>query len=219
MKELIVVGAGGHSKVVEETVAREGNYVIKAIADDKFDEVIMHKGRIHMPLMTAASLLQLFPEARWIIAVGSNETRRRLREKLPVPQTKYAVIIDPSAVVSPSAVIGFGTVIFANAVIQASAKIGEHVIINTSSIIEHDAFVGSYVHVSPQAVLTGAAAVLEGAHIGANASVIPGKTVGQWAIVGAGSTVVHSIPGYITAVGSPAQRIRKGGKEVEEHTG
>ncbi|MFC4735412.1 acetyltransferase [Bacillus daqingensis] len=219
MKELIMVGSGGHSKVVNETIAREGNYAVKAVVDDKFEEVVMRNGRLYMPLMTAASLLQLFPEARWIIAVGSNEARRRLKERLPVPQTKYAVIIDPAAVVSPSAVIGFGTVVFANAVIQASAKIGEHVIINTSSIIEHDAFVGSYAHISPQAVLTGAATVLEGAHIGANASIIPGKTVGQWSIIGAGSTVIRSIPGYITAAGSPAQRIHKGGKEIEEHTG
>lgn len=217
MKDLVIVGSGGHSKVLADIVQRENQYRIIAIVDDKFDEAYMRDHKLHVPFMGAVPVRRTFPEAKWIIAVGTNETRRKIFQRLSFPTSSYATLIDPSAVISPSAKIGFGTVIMPNAVINANAVIGEHAIINSGAVIEHDCIVGHYAHISPQAVLTGGVKIMNGVHVGANASVIPGKIIGQWAVIGAGSTVVKSIPAYITAVGSPAVRKEKGGSKVEKY--
>ncbi|SDN21830.1 acetyltransferase [Alkalicoccus daliensis] len=217
MKDLVIVGNGGHSKVLRDIVLREAQFRIVAVVDDAFEEAYMKDHKLHVPFMGVEPIRRTFPDAKWIIAVGTNEIRKKIFKRLAIPLTSYATLIDPSAVISPSAKIGFGTVIMPNAVINAQAVIGEHSIINSGAVIEHDCIVGNYTHISPQAVLTGGVKIMNGVHIGANASVIPGKVVGQWAVIGAGSTVIKSIPAYITAIGSPAVMKQKGGSKVEKY--
>lgn len=216
MRDLVIVGHGGHCKVIADIVAREQQYRIVAYIDDSFEEAYMKDHKLYVPFIGVSPVRRSFPEAKWMIAVGSNEARKRIFKRLDLPLESYATIIDPRAVISPSAKIGAGTVIMPNAVINANVVIGEHVIVNTAAVIEHDSLVGNYVHISPQAVLTGGVTIMNGVHIGANAVIIPKKVIGQWSVIGAGATVIHSQPGYITAVGTPAVKVEKGSVHFEE---
>lgn len=185
-KPLYLLGSSGHAKVVEDIAASLGVAVGGRLGlDDCQREVdgVRLPERVESPLF---------------LAVGDNDRRRRMGENL---DADFPVLVAPSAIVSPSAKIGEGTVVMQNAVIQADCQIGRHCIVNTSSSIDHECRLADYVHVSPGAVLCGNVEVGECAWIGAGAVVVPGVRIGARAIVGAGATVRHDVPAGATVFG------------------
>ncbi|MEB3100787.1 acetyltransferase [Ferviditalea candida] len=207
--EIAVIGGGGHSKVVQDIVHADGIHAVKAVLDDKYTDMRMDNGIYTGPISEARRLLTMLPSIKFVAAIGHNETRKSVVAKLGLPDEHYAALVHPTAVISPSAMIGPGTVVMPNAVINADARIGSHAIINTGAVIEHDNRIGDYAHACPRAVLTGTVIVEEGALIGAGAAVVPGTCIGQWAVIGAGASVIGDIPEYCTAVGTPARVIHR----------
>jgi len=206
--ELAVIGEGGHSKVIMDII-RSHNGKVKAILDDKYEQLACFEdGMYRGPVASATELLSQNDQLRFVIAIGSNQVRKTIAASLDFSEDRFASLIHPSAVVSPSVKIGCGTVVMAQCTINADAVVGNHSIINTGAIVEHDSRVSDYAHIAPRATLTGAVTVREGTLIGAGASIIPGKWIGEWSIVGAGSTVISDIPAFSTAVGSPARVTR-----------
>lgn len=189
-------------------LAREG-YHIRAFLDDKYDDLSLQDGVFKGPVSAAQQLLGELEELKFVIAIGNNRTRQAVVSRLNLADACYLTLVHKTAVISPSAQIGQGTVVMANAVIQADAVIGRHAIVNTAAVIEHDNRIGDYVHIAPGATLTGDVKVAEGAMIGAGATVIPGMTVGEWSVIGAGAAVVRPVPPHSTAVGTPAKVISK----------
>ncbi|MGO4496781.1 acetyltransferase [Paenibacillus sp. 2RAB27] len=202
--QFVVIGEGGHSKVIREIIRANKANEIVAILDDKYDALILKNGLYQGPISSAHQIFGLGNELKWVVAIGNNERRKSIIAKLGIPHEHFATLIHETAVISSSASLGHGTVIMANTVINADAHIGHHAIINTGAIVEHDCRIEDYVHIAPRATLTGAVVIKEGSMLGAGATVIPGKQVGEWAMVGAGATVIHDIPSYRTAVGTPA---------------
>ena len=205
--KVIILGNGGHSKVVQEIVSSVINHKIMAILDDKYEVAFHERGVLYAPFVSLEKLLAV--DVKVVIAIGDNATRKKIAETVRIHPDQYLSVIHSTAVVSPTATIGNGAVIMANAVINAEAMIGEHCIINTGAIIEHENRIGQYAHISPNATLTGNVSVGEGVHIGASATIIPGLEIGKWAIIGAGSTVIQSMPAFSTSVGSPARMIKQ----------
>src|SRR5690625_2771346 len=209
--EIIVIGNGGHSKVIQDMIHTKKGYKIIAILDDRYEFVSKKNNLIDAPLTFLNKIIT--PNTKVVIAIGDNSIRRVLSKKLIVRKDQYLTVIHPSAVVSPSAKIGYGTVVMPGAHINAEATIGDHCIINTRAIVEHENLIDDFSHISPNATLTGNVIVGEGVHIGASATIIPGINIGSWSIIGAGSTVIKHIPSYSTAVGSPTRIVRKEGTE------
>ncbi|MFS0655139.1 acetyltransferase [Bacillus sp. 179-C3.3 HS] len=211
---IVIIGAGGHSKVIQDLIFVHPDYTLYAILDDRFEAETTQKGILYGPISMAEKLRESMPDAKWVIAIGQNKTRLQVEERLSLSKKKYVKLIHPTAIISPSAKIDFGSVVMAKAVVQADAVIGAHVIINTGSIVEHDCFLAPFAHLSPGAVLTGGVSIHEGAHVGASAVVIPGKSIGKWSVIGAGAAVITDIQAQKTAVGVPAIDITDQ-KEVE----
>ncbi|KIL49353.1 acetyltransferase [Jeotgalibacillus soli] len=205
--EIIIVGNGGHSKVIQDMIDSLKNDSVVAILDDKYQVEFEQNGIKYGPLSLIRKYLYLHTKV--VIAIGNNKIRKKIVHSLALKSDQYATLIHPSAVVSSNAKIGNGTVIMPNAVINTEAQIGEHCIINSSAIVEHENQIGHYTHLSPNVTLTGNVTVSEGVHIGAAATVIPNITIGRWSVIGAGSTVIQSIPANCTAVGSPTRIIEK----------
>ncbi|MCC2251531.1 MAG: acetyltransferase [Bacillota bacterium] len=202
---IIIIGDGGHSKVVQEMIFAKENYHVVAILDDKYERGFQIEGVIHAPVSYLIKLLR--KGTKVVIAIGDNKVRKEIVEQLPLLPKHYLSIAHPSAIVSKSATIGFGSVIMPHAIINANAEVGMYSIINTSAIVEHDSTIGDYSHVSPNATLAGNVSTGEGVHVGSSATIIPGKHLGKWSIIGAGSTVIEHIPAYSKAVGSPTRII------------
>ncbi len=200
---VLVLGAGGHGKVVADTLLSQGAPV-RAFLDDSpgtWGDYVLG-----IPVLGAIDRWSDPTPDGLVSGVGSNMARRRVVERLgaaAAPLWRNAV--HPRATVSPRAALGCDVVIVAGAVVNAGAAIGSHVIINTSASVDHDCVVGDYAHVAPGAHLAGGVVVGEGALVGVGAVVAPGCSVGRWAVVGAGTVVVRDIPDGVTAKGVPAR--------------
>ncbi|MBP3951519.1 acetyltransferase [Bacillus suaedae] len=202
--KLILIGQGGHSRVVEET-ADQLNIEVIGYLDDKYSFFDLENDKYIGPIHSVPKLIDLYSDIKFLISIGNNVVRKRIVERLNLSDTYYLTLIHPTAVISRSAEIGAGTVVMAQSIVQTNAKIGQHVIINTGSVIEHDNHLGDFVHLSPNATLTGGVSIEEGAHVGAGATVIPNVGIGSWSVVGAGATVINNVPNKCTAVGVPAK--------------
>jgi len=203
MKKLILIGDSGHAKVIEHIAVRANWNVIAKLDDKYIESKVDSKGQFKGPTSMISSLLD--EDTYILIAIGANRVRKFIFEKLHVPLEKYAILIDPSAIISEDAAVGYGTCIMPNSVVNPASKIGNHVILNTRCVVEHDNIIEDFVHISPGSTLTGNVKVEEGCHIGAGATLIPNINVGSWSVVGAGSTVIKNVESDVTVVGSPSR--------------
>lgn len=208
MKKIVLIGAGGHSRVVQDIINTLG-YSIMAVIDDKYGEVNEIDGIKYGPTSLVKEIKYNGEDVSLVIAIGSNIIRKRIFTELDLPAEYYVTLIHPTAIIGSNVEIGFGTVVMPNAVINANSVIGNHCIINSAAVIEHDNVVDSYVHISPKAGLAGNVNVMEGAHLGIGANVIPGVNIGSWSVIGAGATVIQNIPNSVVAVGVPAKVVKK----------
>lgn len=204
MKEIIVIGAGGHSSVIieiiESMIDSGQKLKIKGILDD--EKISKFMGYKILDKIDNAKLYNN-EDTEYIIAIGNNHVRKKISNKFK--DLKYFIAIHPSAIVSKSAFINEGTVVMPRSIINASSEIGSHVIINTGAIIEHDNKIGDFSHISPGATLCGGVIIGEETHIGANSTIIQYKSVGSRTVIGAGSTVINDIASNVVSVGCPAK--------------
>jgi len=201
---MYLYGAGGHSRVIID-ILEDNAVVVKGIFDDDPENARMKS----MPVGAGVRLLGggAFTELStpFIISVGSNMRRAEVAWLL---NASYGKAIHRTAIISPKALIGEGTVILQGAIVQAAAQIGAHVLVNTGASIDHDNVIGDYAHISPHATLCGHVEVGEGTHIGAGATVIPLIKIGRWSVVGAGAVVIRDVPDFTVVVGNPARVIK-----------
>lgn len=211
---LLVWGGGGHGRVVADLVRAAGHRVAGYVDCDPArlgETVEPGGGRV---VVTEAEFLLLAAAGQCAngaagitLAVGDNRARQGCLRR--VPGLFAPALVHPSAVVSPSATLGRGTVVLPLAAVNAAACLGGAVIVNTAAVVEHDCVLGDGVHVSPRAVLAGGVRVGERAWIGAGAVVIQGVRVGRDAVVGAGAVVIRDVPEGMTVVGNPARPIQR----------
>lgn len=199
----IVVGAGGHAKVVIATIEAAGGEVVRVLDDDSAldgSRVLGH--RVEGPVTD-----RLIPVGvSVVLGIGSNRARMAVANRLTAT---FGTVVHPSAVVHESVLIGAGSVIFAGAVIQPGVQIGRHVIVNTCASVDHDCVLGDFVHAAPGVHLAGDVQLHEGAFMGIGSCAIPGARVGAWATVGAGGVVLGEVTPGATATGMPARAVRK----------
>lgn len=202
-KSVIIIGAGGHAKVVADIVEKSGDKVL-GFLDDHFD-----KGQelLGYPILGHVDEVTQFKEHYFVVAIGDNYTRKFIADAYA--NIKFYTAIHPAAVIGLDVEIGEGTVIMANAVINPSTNIGNHSIINTSSVIEHDNVLDDFVHVSPKAVTGGGVYIGTLSHIGIGVTVKNNISIIRESIIGAGSVVVKNIIEKGTYVGVPATLLNR----------
>ena len=181
---------GGHSKVVRDIIESSTDYHLAGYLDDVINDYYEEDGLIYDNLK---DINRLKSQYYFVLAIGNNTVREKIFNKNDIPIERFPVFIHPSSIISPSAKIGYGTVVMPKAVINADSKIGIHTIINTNAIVEHDNQIGDYVHISPSAVLAGGVKVGNLSHIALNATVLPLVEIGSHCVVGAGATVIKML--------------------------
>jgi sugar O-acyltransferase (sialic acid O-acetyltransferase NeuD family) len=198
-RDLIVVGAGGHAKVVVAS-ARAAGFRVVALVDDARPRWGDQLLGVVVSGPTEPVLQD--PRAQVVLAIGDNAARRRLAA---AARCRFVSVIHPSAIVDPTVLLGAGSVVFAGAVIQPDTAIGAHAIVNTAASIDHDCVLGEGVHVAPGARLAGNVTLGDEVFLGIGTVVIPGITIGARTVVGAGAAVVRDLPADAIAVGVPAR--------------
>lgn len=208
MSALLILGAGGHAKVVAETALASGAASSLAFLDDRksTDELPTLLGWPVIGQLTHAlnpAVQNHFNAA--IVAIGHGETRLHWLELLHEAGFELPLLIHPSAWVSPSAQIGPGSAVLAQAAVQSQTRIGRGAILNTACSVDHDGDLAEGVHICPGAHLAGHVHIGARSWIGIGASVIQQITIGADVTVGAGAVVVDNLPDGITAMGIPAR--------------
>ena len=196
---VIVIGAGGHAKVVISTLVAAGYRVLTAYDDDvsKWGKAILG-----VPISGPIRRLERETNVGAVIAIGENHVRKSIAESFSLD---WVSISHPCAYVHPSVHLGSGSVVFAGAVIQPEARIGDHVIVNTGATIDHDCRIGDYAHLGPGVHLSGGVEIREGTLLGIASAVLPGLRIGEWSVVGGGGVVVRGVPSNIKVAGVPAR--------------
>jgi sugar O-acyltransferase (sialic acid O-acetyltransferase NeuD family) len=175
MGDLLIIGAGGHGRVVAETAEIEGCWGNIMFLDDRIDADTVLGHRIIGKLNEYERFADKYEYA--IVCIGDNEKRIGLIEKLLKVGYKVPVVIHPKASVSKYSDIGDGSVILAGAVINTNASIGTGCIININSCVDHDCIVYDGVHVCSGAVVRSGCRIGRLSYIGAGALVKSGTVL------------------------------------------
>ena len=215
MKNLVLIGGGGHCKAVLDSVIRMGTFDKIVITDPSIPA-----GTIVMGcevIGTDDCLMDLYENGFkyafvTVGSVGLNPIRERLVSRAAALGFQFPNIIDPSAIVAESAIIGDGVFLGKNIIVNAYTEVGDHCIINTGTIIEHECRIGIFAHISIGSILCGNVNVGKNSFIGAGSIVIQCHCIGDNVVIGAGAVVNKDIPSNCTAVGFPARVIRENGK-------
>ena len=203
-KPWVVLGGGGHAKVVIDTLLAGQHQVVGFTSPETEVDLILGVERVGGDDALSRYAAGEIVLANGLGSVGSSDRRRELFLRFSGQDYSFPPIVHPSAVVASSVSLGSGVQVLAGAVVQPGCRICENVILNTRSSLDHDCTVGAHAHVAPGATLSGGIRVGEGAHIGTGASVIQGVTVGERSVVGAGAAVIRDVPAGRTVVGVPA---------------
>ena len=198
MTSLLIIGAGGHGKVVADAAHASG-YTDIAFLDDAWPEKTKN-GSWDVCGKPTISQTPTF------CSVGNNAVREKLF--LDFDLNNAPILAHPSAIISPSSTIGSGTLFVAGSIVNADARIGRGVILNTACSIDHDCEIGNFAHISPGAHLAGNVRVGERSWIGIGAVVREGIHIGNDVIIGAGSVVVNDIESGAKVCGVPARTMK-----------
>ncbi|MDD4564902.1 MAG: acetyltransferase [Eubacteriales bacterium] len=209
MKKIIIIGAGGNSKVIIDIILSRielGEKIqIMGILDDDENK----KSLTDYPVLGPVSRISTFRENKeiyFVNGVGDNHTRKRIYETYSIEQ--YYTAVHPSAIIGSRVTIEQGCVIMAGVIINAGCSIGKQALINTGAIIEHDNRIGAFAHVASGAVTAGNVTVGECSMLGTGTKVIQGISIGSCVMIGAGAVVIGDIRDNATAVGVPVRIIK-----------
>lgn len=209
MDSVIVIGAGGHGKVVLDILRAHGVYAPAGFIDD--NPALAGATVANLPVLgRLADLSRLYDQGvrHAVIAIGDNATRLRYADDVRRHGFDFVTAVHPTAFVSPTALLGPGVVVAPHATIITEARVADLAVVNTSAVVDHECVVGEGAHVGPGALLAGRVRVGRGVFIGMGAKVIQGRTVGDFTVVGAGAVVTRDLPDHCTAVGVPAHVIK-----------
>ena len=208
-KSCLVLGGGGHAKVVIDALRAAGLAERIGVVDD--DPRLAGGVVGTVPVVGGDEFLKIAAAEgfdRFIAGVGGlrdNEARQRVFRKGLEAGLTPLTVVHPSAVVSPEAPLGVGTFLAAGVIVNACAEIGDNAVINTAAVVEHDCRVGDHASVGPVATVLGGAVIAECAYVGASAVVLPAVTIGVGACVGAGAVVLRDVAAQARVAGVPAR--------------
>ena len=188
--KFILIGGGGHARVVSSIIEAQENSHLEVVFDSN-SKIETLDGVENFYKYNPDQ----FPNALAIVAIGDNKIRKQLAQTI---QHVFGKLIHPSASIDRLGLVGEGSVVLHHAVIQRGTRIGKHGIINTASSVDHDCVLGDFVHIAPNATLCGGVQIGDETFIGAG-------------VIGAGTVVTKNIPDGVTVVGNPGKIINSNG--------
>jgi len=214
-QKLIIVGAGGNSKVILDSIfAREQILGEELEIVGFLDDDCTKKEMGGYPILGDLSKIEDFSDEKniaFIDGIGANSMRKNLYEKYL--SASWYTLVHPSAILGSHVELGEGTVVMPGVIINVDTKIGKKSLINTGAILEHDNKIDDFVHIASGVTTAGNVHIGELTMLGTGTKVIQGVRIGQSTMIGAGSVIISDIPNYCTAVGVPARVIKQKNKE------
>lgn len=201
MKKLVIIGAGGHGKVVAD-IAKLNGYDEIVFLDDATTSGFCSK----YPIVGNSDCIKNL-DADFFVASGNADVRIKISEKIILHNKNLATLVHPNATIGENVTIGEGTLIVAGAVVNPSTVIGKGCIINTCASVDHDNTIGDYVHIAVGAHVCGTVSIGNNTWIGAGATVSNNINICSDCFVGAGAVVVKDIADSGVYIGVPAKKM------------
>jgi UDP-perosamine 4-acetyltransferase len=211
-RPVIVLGAGGHAKVLIDMLRARGAVVL-GITDAAPE--LCAPAVLGVPVIGDDSRIGHYGQQDVLLvnglgSTGLPERRTALFETFTAAGYTFATVSHPAAVIAGDAVLGEGAQVMAGAVIQPGVRLGRNCIVNTQATVDHDCVIGDHVHLAPGATLCGAVTVGAGSHVGTGAIVVQGVAVGSRCLIAAGAVVIAALPDGASARGVPARQHLRG---------
>jgi sugar O-acyltransferase (sialic acid O-acetyltransferase NeuD family) len=209
-RPVIVIGAGGHARVVIDAL-KLLNIDILGISDN--DPALEQKNISGIPVIYKDQELQRYSSKDVYLVNGlggvkDTTLRRRIYEKFKRLGFVFRQVIHPAAIISPDLYLAEGVQVMAGAVLQAGTHVNENSLINTKASLDHDCLIGPHVHIAPGVTVCGNVQIEEGVHVGSGATIIQGVTIGAHSLIGAAALVRKDVPPGSKVFGVPG-RIKK----------
>lgn len=207
-KRIIILGAGGHAKVVLESLK------------SMFHEII---GFTDINSKATLQTLRYIGDDRAVLAydpeeillvnglgsIKDTQKRKKLFDDFKQHGYSFLSAIHPSAIIADDVQLGEGVHIMAGGIVQPGSIIGSNTIVNTKASIDHDCSIGNHVHIAPGVTLSGNITVQDEVHIGVGATIIQAMTIENNSIIGAGAVVIRDVLANTTVAGVPAREVTK----------
>ena len=202
-RSIVILGAGGHAKVVAEALTLSGKEILGCITSDKKPGEVC----FGLEVLGSDGILAKFSRQDVLIANGIGSLpyqtlRKKLAEKVRALGFEFTSVIHPTAIISDTVKLSNGAQIMAGVVIQPSSIIGADSIVNTGVVIDHDCIIGDNCHISPGVTLCGGVLVDSCVFVGAGSSVLQNISIGANSIVASGSVVYKNIGENVTFIQS-----------------
>lgn len=209
MEKIIIIGGGGHAKVLISIIKKSLQFELAGYVD------INDQGEIlgAQYLGDDNKLKEIFSQGIFNAGVGVGQvtvTQKRfdIVQKIKEIGFKFPVIVSKDAIVNEDVLIGEGSQLFDGAVINSGTRIGNFSIINTKATVEHDCTVGDYCHVATSAVLSGGVEVGDFSMIGSNSVIVQYKKITSKCMIGSGCVVTKNISEEGVYIGNPARKLK-----------
>jgi sugar O-acyltransferase (sialic acid O-acetyltransferase NeuD family) len=210
MSDIVVIGGGGHAKVIIGILKKMPEINIIGYTDKADNGTVL--GIPYLGTDRVLTELKYENErCSAVIGVGHlkpSNKRLEIYERILGLDFTLPSIVSPHAIINDPVDIGIGTVVFDGVVINPGVRIGKGSIINSNATIEHDCLIGDYVHIAPGATICGGVHIYNNSVIGAGATVIQNITIRDDILIGAGTTIYRDLIEPGTYIGSPLRNIR-----------
>ncbi len=205
----IIIGAGGHGRIILE-ILRLNDIEVAGFIDDSKElyDTAIDGVKVLGNFEKVDGLIKKGVE-KGIVAVADGRVRRMLVERSAEKGLTLIGAKHPQCYVSDNARISETAQLCVNCVVNPHAVIGDYTIINSNAVVEHNSNIGKYCHISPSATVLGFATVGDFSQVGAGATVLENRIVGENVFVGAGAVITKDTENNKVYVGIPAKPAEK----------
>ena len=207
MKKILVIGSGGHAKVVIDLIESSTTFEIVGIVTK--NQNIEHF--MGYPVIGDDSVLDGYKRNGIdAIAIGvggykDNEQRENIYNLVIIKGFIPVTLVHHSVILGRDVSMGRGCVVFPGVVINTDVKIGNNVIVATSSSVDHETVVEDHVLISAGVTIGANTIIKKGALIALGAKIVSGVTIEEKIIIGAGAVVVNDCKALGMYLGIPAK--------------
>lgn len=207
MKKVIIIGSGGHAKVVIDILLEMKDVEIIGLTSNNLYAGTLFAG---FKVIGDDKILTKYLNKDYLIAIGiggyrNNNSREKIYKRIKQLGFQFINAIHPRAIISRTVILGEAIVIYPGVVVNSDVQIGNNTIIATGSTIDHETLVGNNVLISAGVTIGAYSIIEDNSLLALGSKIISGIKIGMNAIVAAGAVVVKDVLEYESVFGIPAK--------------